>query len=262
MQLLRSLLFASAAGLLTLQSGRLRITSPGDMRRAISGRRRAALLTATGSVLGTEAELHGLVVRRTVYVALASVTAGLIVWWRPNPVGIAAAAFLFLAAWQLPLIEARRREHRRRRAIDVEMTDALGEMVMSVEAGLTLEAAMNIYSQRHQSPLADEFRVALDRIALGISRDLALHEMVERTPTSAMQLFVAAIRQNQRIGAPLATVLRQQASTARRRRRQEVEERSAKLSMKMVFPTVLCILPALMIVVVGPALIRTLQSLG
>jgi tight adherence protein C len=86
--------------------------------------------------------------------------------------------------------------------------------------------------------------------------------MLERTPTSGMQMFVAAIRQNQRIGAPLATVLRQQAATARRRRRQAIEEHSAKLAMKMVFPTVLCVLPALMIVVVGPAFIRTLQSLS
>lgn len=120
---------------------------------------------------------------------------------------------------------------------------------------------MNIYATRHQTPLADEFRAVLDRISLGVSRDLSLKEMLDRTPTQGMQLFVAAVRQNQRIGAPLATVLRQQASTARRRRRQTIEEQSAKLAMKMVFPTVFCVLPALMIVVVGPALIRTLQSL-
>ena len=262
MQLLRSLLFASAAGLLTHQSGRLWIRRTSEPRATISGRRRSALITATGTVLGTEAELHRLVVQRLVAVSAAAVLAALVVWWRVDIVGISLAAALFLGAWQLPLVFARRREAARRSAVDRELTDALGEMVMSVEAGLTLESAMNVYSQRHHSALADEFRVALDRIALGISRDLALKELLDRTPTSGMQLFVAAIRQNQRIGAPLATVLRQQASTARRRRRQDVEERSAKLAMKMVFPTVLCILPALMIVVVGPALIRTLQSLG
>ncbi len=121
---------------------------------------------------------------------------------------------------------------------------------------------MNIYATRHQSPLAEEFRAVLDRVALGVSRDLSLKEMLDRTPTPGIQLFVAAVRQNQRIGAPLATVLRQQASTARRRRRQSIEEQSAKLAMKMVFPTVFCVLPALMIAVVGPALIRTLESLS
>ncbi len=260
MQLVRSLLFASAAGLLTHQSGRLLIRRTSEPRANITGRRRSALVTATGTVLGTEAELHRLVVQRMIAAAVAAALAAVVVWWRVDIVGISIAALL--SAWHLPLIFARRRETARRAAVDLEMTDALGEMVMSVEAGLALESAMNVYSQRHHTPLADEFRVALDRIALGISRDLALKEMVDRTPTSAMQLFVAAIRQNQRIGAPLATVLRQQASTARRRRRQDVEERSAKLAMKMVFPTVLCILPALMIVVVGPAIIRTLQSLG
>jgi tight adherence protein C len=228
MQLVRSLLFASAAGLLTHQSGRLLIRRTSEPRATITGRRRSALVTATGTVLGTEAELHRLVVQRMIAVAVAAALAAVVVWWRADIAGISIAALLFLGAWQLPLIFARRRETARRAAVDLEMTDALGEMVMSVEAGLAL----------------------------------ALKEMVDRTPTSAMQLFVAAIRQNQRIGAPLATVLRQQASTARRRRRQDVEERSTKLAMKMVFPTVLCILPALMIVVVGPAIIRTLQSLG
>jgi tight adherence protein C len=212
-------------------------------------------------VLGTEDELQRLVSRRVLFVAAASVLGVLAVWARTDVVGLATALLLLVIAWQLPVWRARRKEDDRRKAIEVEIVDALGEMVMGVEAGLTLEATMNIYATRHDSPLADEFRAALDRISFGISRDMSLKEMLDRTPTLGMQLFVAAVRQNQRIGAPLATVLRQQAATARRRRRQTIEEQSAKLAMKMVFPTVFCVLPALMIVVVGPALIRTLESL-
>jgi tight adherence protein C len=262
MRLLASILFGGAAALLTTQAGRLTAIRSTRPRSAITGRRRRTLLGATGVVLGTDAELQRLVSRRMLLVALASVLGVLTVWARTDAVGLGAALLLILVAWQLPVWRARRREEERRNSIELEIVDALGEMVMGVEAGLTLEAAMNIYAMRHQSPLADEFRAVLDRITLGISRDMSLKEMLDRTPTPGMQLFVAAVRQNQRIGAPLATVLRQQASTARRRRRQSIEERSAKLAMKMVFPTVFCVLPALMIVVVGPALIRTLQSLG
>lgn len=248
--------------MVTVQAGRLPAIRMRLPRGPITGRRRRALLGATGVVLGTEEELRQLVNRRVLLVVLASVVGVLAVWARPDVVGLAAAFGTLAVAWQLPTWRARRHESQRRAAIEVEIVDALGEMTMGVESGLTLEAVMNIYATRHRSPLADEFRTMLQRISLGVSRDEALKTMLDRTPTSGMQLFVAAVRQNQRIGAPLATVLRQQASTARRRRRQAIEERSAKLAMKMVFPTVFCILPALMIVVVGPALIRILQSLA
>ena len=261
MRLLASLLFGGAAALMTTQAGRLTAIRSTKRKAPITGKRRSSLLGATGVVLGTEAELQRLVARRTMLVAGASMLGVLAVWVRTDVVGLAAALLLLVVAWQLPVWRARRKEDERRNTIELEIVDALGEMVMGVEAGLTLEATMNIYATRHHSPLADEFRAVLDRISLGVSRDMSLKEMLDRTPTQGMQLFVAAVRQNQRIGAPLATVLRQQATTARRRRRQTIEEKSAKLAMKMVFPTVFCVLPALMIVVVGPALIRTLQSL-
>lgn len=239
MRFAASMLFGGAAALMTLQAGRL---------TSIRARK-----------IHIPFEYWQ---RRTWLVAAASAVGVFMVWVRPDVVGVALAFLLMYVAWQTPVWRARRKEDARRHSVERELVDALGEMVMCVEAGLTLEAAMNIYANRHSSPLAAEFRAVLDRVALGVSRDDSIAQMLERTPTSGMQMFVAAIRQNQRIGAPLATVLRQQAATARRRRRQAIEEHSAKLAMKMVFPTVLCVLPALMIVVVGPAFIRTLQSLS
>jgi tight adherence protein C len=233
------MLFGGAAALMTLQAGRLTSIRARKIRIPFEYWQRRTWLVAAASAVGV-----------------------LMVWVRPDVVGVALAFLLMYVAWQTPVWRARRQEDARRNSVERELVDALGEMVMCVEAGLTLEAAMNIYANRHSSPLAAEFRAVLDRVALGVSRDDSIAQMLERTPTSGMQMFVAAIRQNQRIGAPLATVLRQQAATARRRRRQAIEEHSAKLAMKMVFPTVLCVLPALMIVVVGPAFIRTLQSLS
>lgn len=74
-------------------------------------------------------------------------------------------------------------------------------------------------------------------------------------------MFVSAVLQNQRLGTPLGTVLRQQARTARRRRQQAVEEYAATLALKMVFPTVFCVLPVLLIVIVGPAIVRLVHAL-
>lgn len=179
---------------------------------------------------------------------------------RPNVGTVAAASMMAAAGWQIPLIRARSREELRRKRFDLELSDALGEMVMGVEAGLTLEAVMNLYARAHQSELSAEFARVIDLVGLGATRSAALDEFRTRTPTPFVSMFVSAVQQNQRLGTPLATVLRQQGRTARRRRQQAVEEYSAKLSLKMIFPTVFCVLPVLLIVIVGPAVIRVIES--
>ena len=89
----------------------------------------------------------------------------------------------------------------------------------------------------------------------------AIAELSRRNPTQIVRSFAAAIEQNQTLGTPLAAVLRKQAETTRRHRRQAAETRAAAVSMKMIFPTVFCILPLLMIVVVGPAIVRLMEVL-
>ena len=179
---------------------------------------------------------------------------------RPTSATFVAAGVMAAGGWQIPLIRARTKENTRQRTFDLELSDALGEMVMGVEAGLTLEAVMNLYARAHDTSLAKEFSRALDLIQLGSTRATALEEFRTRTPTPLVSMFVAAVQQNQRLGTPLAAVLRQQGRTARRRRQQAVEEYAAKLSLKMVFPTVFCVLPVLLIVIVGPAVIRIIDS--
>lgn len=132
---------------------------------------------------------------------------------------------------------------------------------MGVEAGLTLEAVMVRYAQRHKSPLASEFDHMTQTIQLGTTRRDALAAFTTRNMTPTVRLFAAAVEQNQTLGTPLAGVLRQQAATIRRHRRQAAENDAAKLSMKMIFPTVFCILPVLLIVVVGPAIVRLVEVL-
>jgi tight adherence protein C len=95
----------------------------------------------------------------------------------------------------------------------------------------------------------------------GRTRRQVIDELSRRNPTPIIRSFAAAIDQNQTLGTPLAAVLRKQAETTRRHRRQAAETRAAAVSMKMIFPTVFCILPLLMIVVVGPAIVRLMEVL-
>jgi tight adherence protein C len=258
MNIISSGLYGVAAALVvgTVPLYKVRITRP-----SLSGRRRTALQDAAGPVLGTESTLRRIEMQQLLALSTASIAVVVLFVSQPNILNFFASVFIVFAAWNAPLLIARAREKRRREAVDVELNDTLGEMVMGVEAGLTLESVMNLYAQRHQTELASEFLYLLARINLGTSRLVALNEFRDRTPTLNVQMFVSAVQQNQKLGTPLAEVLRQQSHTSRRRRRQAVEEAAAKLSLKMIFPTVFCVLPVLLIVIVGPSVIRLIEGL-
>ena len=253
-----SLMFASAAALIVH-----RLPSSWRVRtgRSLSRHRRATLLEAVGLVRGTEDGLRSVAKTQVTGALSMALLAVLVVASQPSTVNVLASGFLVATGWQVPLVMARAREKKRRLGVELELSDALGELVMGVEAGLTLEAVMGQYASRHRSALADEFAFVLDRVSVGVPRSIALDQMRDRTPTPGVSMFVSAVQQNQKLGTPLAGVLRQPGETARRRRRQAVEEHAAKLSLKMIFPTVFCILPTLLVVIVGPAIVRLIESL-
>ncbi len=230
-------------------------------RFLMSANRRAKLREVIGLVHGTEDGLARVAKTQIIAATSAAAIMFFIIAPEPNATNAIAGCLFVAAGWQVPLVLSRSREKRRRIAIELELSDALGAMVMGVEAGLTLEAVMNMYVSKRSSPLAHEFSHVLDRIGVGVPSATALQEMRDRTPMGGISMFVAAVLQNQKLGTPLARVLRQQGETARRRRRQAVEEHAAKLSLKMIFPTVFCILPTIIVVIVGPAIVRLIEAL-
>lgn len=191
---------------------------------------------ALGLVEGTPEAVRALMLRQVIATTLAGLVIALLVASQPTVIGVVAGLSAVAGAWQFPLIAARRRETERRAAVDRELTDAIGEMVMGVEAGLTLDAVTTRYADRHLTPLGDEFRHHAQTIAAGTSRPDALHLLRDRTPTPIMRSFISAVEQNVVLGTPLADVLRNQAETTRRHRRQAAEARAAGVSMKMTFP--------------------------
>ena len=264
MTLFAALLLASGAAIFvlafrkSLQSALANSETPWNR---VSARRKPALIEAAGLVYGTDRELARLARQQVIATLILGGLAALLIASSPSPTTVLAAVPMVMLGWKGPLMIVRSKEKKRRTEVDLELVDALGEMVMGVEAGLTLDVVMMRYAHARTTPLAEEFRNVLDRIQLGTPRAEALSAMADRTPTPTVRMFSTALTQNQRLGTPLAGVLRQQATTARRQRRQTVEEKAAKVPMKMIFPTVFCILPVLMIVVVGPAIIRLIHVL-
>ncbi len=144
--------------------------------------------------------------------------------------------------------------------IQQALPDVLDQITVCVEAGLGFDAAIHRCSQSNQNPLGDELGRTLQDIRLGVPRTQALHSLLDRTDIQELRLFVRALVQAERSGIPIARVLEVQADEVREKRRQAAEERAMKLPVLLIMPLVLCILPALFMVIMGPAALRMINE--
>ena len=156
---------------------------------------------------------------------------------------------------------AKRRQHR----IRLSLPDALDLLVVSVEAGLGLDQAIQRVGDEltvAHPDLAGELRMVNLELRAGTARAEALHNLAERTGVDDLSSLVAMLVQTDKFGTSVAQSLRVQSDTLRVKRRQRAEEAAAKTAVKMVFPLVLCIFPAVWVVTIGPAAIKFMQVLG
>lgn len=145
---------------------------------------------------------------------------------------------------------------KRQNEIMRSLPDFLDQITVGVEAGLGFDSAMARSAKSNEGPLADELARTLQHVQAGLSRADALRGLASRNKVPELRQFVAAILQAEQFGIPMAQVLRVQAAEQRRKRRQRAEEKAMKLPVKVLFPLVLCILPALFVVLIGPAAIQ------
>ncbi len=145
---------------------------------------------------------------------------------------------------------------KRQMRIQQGLPDALDMMTVCVEAGLGIDAAIAQVARNTEGPLAAEFARVLQEMQFGKSRSQALRAMAGRTTVAELKTFVSALTQASDLGIPIAVVLREQASELRTRRRQRGEEQAQKVTVKILFPLIFCLFPALMIVVIGPGAIN------
>jgi tight adherence protein C len=150
---------------------------------------------------------------------------------------------------------------RRRREIQRALPDTLDLLVISVEAGLGFEQAMDRTTNTVPGPLSEELRRMLQETRMGASRADSLRALDERTDVEELRTFTVAMLQADTFGVSIARILRTQADEMRVRRRYVAQEKSQKLPVKMLFPLVLCIFPATLIVVVMPGFLQVFDKL-
>jgi tight adherence protein C len=175
---------------------------------------------------------------------------------------VVLATFVFAAAgWYAPEWIVRARARRRQAEIQKWLPDSLDLMSITVEAGLAFDAALGRVSTNIKGPLGEELYRVVQEMQLGKSRSAALRDMADRSDVNDLRSFVAAMVQADALGVPIARVLKVQAREIRIRRRQRAEEQAQKLPVKIVFPVVLTIFPALFVVLLGPAAIQIYENL-
>jgi tight adherence protein C len=165
---------------------------------------------------------------------------------------IALAGIGFIAPDFVISGKARSRKDR----IRAELPDALDLMAVSVEAGMGFDGAIAKLTEHMHGPLADEFALTLGEIRIGESRQDALKKMADRTSTPELSSFVRSIIQADQLGISLGRILRVQATDSRLKRQAAAEEKAMKAPIKMLFPTVLFIFPAMFLVILGPAFLN------
>lgn len=141
-----------------------------------------------------------------------------------------------------------------------QLPDALDLMTSSVEAGLSLDAALRRLVEYHSGPLKQEMSRAIEDMTLGKARRDALYEAAERLPLPEFMVFVQALNQAEVTGAPIGEVLRVQAEQIRIKRRQHAEAQAQRAPLLMIIPLVFLILPSMFVVLLAPAALTILEA--
>lgn len=150
---------------------------------------------------------------------------------------------------------------KRQEALRRSTPDALDMLTVCVEAGLGFDAGLAQVARNTDGPIAGEFARLLREMQIGKTRVLAFQDLATRTTVPELQIFVSALVQSDKLGIPLAGVLREQSTEMRLKRRQRAEEMAQKVPVKILFPLLLCIFPALFVVLIGPGAIQIAHTL-
>jgi tight adherence protein C len=177
----------------------------------------------------------------------------------PLALGVAALGYL------LPAIALARLARRRQHRVRLSLPDALDLLVVSVEAGLGLDQAIQRVGEELtpvHPELGEDLKIINLELRAGKARPEALHNLAARTGVDDLSSLVAVLVQTDKFGTSVAQALRVYSDVLRTKRRQRAEEAAAKTAVKMVFPLVICIFPAIWIVTLGPAAMKFVEILG
>jgi tight adherence protein C len=175
---------------------------------------------------------------------------------------ILATPLMLAIGWLAPLTIVRRRARFRLEQIDLELPELVDLLVVTVESGMGFSGSLQIAADRFRGPLGEELRLALQEQSMGLTTDQALAHMLARTDTPGMRSFVRSIRQGESLGVSIGQIMRNLAVEMRKRRRALAEEKAQKAPIKILFPLVALIFPAIFIVLLVPAFLSFAESFG
>jgi tight adherence protein C len=176
----------------------------------------------------------------------------------PKSLTILGLFFFPIVGWTLPMVLLDRRGRERTAAIDYELPELIDLLVVTLEAGLSFLASLQMAAQRLEGPLGVELRLTLQEQRMGLSTNEALKGMLTRNDTPGIRTFVRSVLQGETLGTSTGQIMRNLAIEMRKRRRAAAEERAQKAPVKILFPLVFLIFPAMFIVLLGP----TFYSIG
>ena len=246
-----SFLEPAALGLGRMLADRLKLLDEERLRKQL--RTAGMYSTAPRTIIGYS--LLCAVAFPALWVALAVATS-----MKP---ALAVVLTIFLAAggWLAPGFMVQRRAEGRLYRIDYTMPELIDLLVLTVEAGLSLAAAIQLAGERMRGPLGEELRIVIQEQRMGLTPVQALENMLGRCPTPAVESFVRAMAQGQLLGFSVGQILRTLAIEMRKRRRARAEQQAQKAPIKMLFPLIFMIFPAMFVVILGPALVSIIHSL-
>jgi tight adherence protein C len=176
-----------------------------------------------------------------------------VVWGLAIPILVLGAIVAGALGWMLPVVIVRRRGRKRTAQIEYELPELIDVLVVTLEAGLSFLASLSLAADRIEGPLGVELRLTLQEQRMGLGIHDALEGMLRRVETPNLRTFVRSVAQGESLGVSTGQIMRNLAVEMRKRRRSAAEERAQKAPVKMLFPLIFLIFPAMFVILLGPA---------
>ena len=215
------------------------------------------------------AGMYGTTPRKVLgYQVLCAIAFSLLTLWivpamgRSIVLAVVAAVGMAAAGWYAPIYYVELKRRSRMTQIDRQLPDMIDLLVVTIEAGLGILASMRVASDTMSDPLGQEIRLTLQEQRMGLSVNQAIESLGRRADAPNMRIFTRALTQGERLGVSIGATMRNLSVEMRKRRRAAAEERAQKMPIKMLFPLIFCIFPALFVVILTPMIINIVDALG
>ncbi len=175
-----------------------------------------------------------------------------VIGFHGGAVSVLGVLGLAFAGWLAPVRFVKAKGKRRKAQIEKELPELIDLLVVTIEGGVGFTASLRMAAERLRGPIGEELRLVLQEQRMGLSTDEALRNLLDRCDTPSVRSFVRSVLQGETLGVSIGQIMRNLALEMRKRRRAAAEERAQKAPVKMLFPLIFLIFPAMFVVILGP----------